>query len=201
MTWAAFKKQLASVTGDREDASGTYEGYYNRLGRKVLHYMFPGKTGGSGGYGAQTISLSASQPLTNRVVHMAQGPECVEAIYFFPFTSATVTATETMAYHIVVNKLGGGAGTVSGTYSVTAFIGGLSSGTDKHATASKSFSTLGSNLANAPNKFLLGSASDRALTRGDVLVVRVDKGSGTATDSGAVFRGGSIHITLDEDDV
>lgn len=207
MTWADFKvRWLRAPLGVHEDDSNTVRGYVNRLGRKEVMYEWREMSDTAANQhvrrDAQTISLSASQPLAVRTIYAAAGPEKVQEVLFMPFVSATVTATETMAYHLVVQKRGGGAGTYSTTYSVTTYVAGISSGTDKAGTHSNSWSTLTQNVAHGVNPCHLNSTgASLQLKKGDVLTAQVLKGSGAGADSGAIFRGGHIKLVIDEDDV
>lgn len=202
MAFADFKRWLLSLVGDREDSDQTVKGYMDQLSSKTHVYTWARRDLVSAEFRAyigQTVSLSASQPISEDIVFAADKKCIVDEMIFMPYVSATVTDTETMAYHIVVNKRGGGEGTYSSTYSVTTYVGGTSSATDKHGTASKSFSTLTQNVARAPNRLHLADVDSRTLTKGDVLTVRVDKGSGSANDSGAIFRGGKLRVRVREE--
>ena len=149
---------------------------------------------------AMTTVESASVPIDERTVYTADTPGTVQAVQFTPYTSSTLTNTETMAWHLLILKRGGGAGTYSTTYTATAYVAGLSSGSDKAGTHTNSWSTVANNVGSAaPNPLHMGSAAARTMARGDVITAQVLKGSGTATDSGAEFKGGLLTIIVEED--
>jgi hypothetical protein len=151
----------------------------------------------------QTISLSLSQPLQERVIFTAFRDCELKAAHFCQFVSATVSATDTMSWTILLNKRGKTAltGTLSSTYSVTAYMGGLTSCSTKNGSVSGSQSALIQNVAFAPNRLLMDpSTAKRRMSKGDVITFRVKKGrSGVLNDSGATFQGGLLHLRIEED--
>jgi len=157
---------------------------------------------------AQTISLSASQPLARRVIFAAPGQRVrVRAVRFSQYVSSTVTASGQICWNLLVTKLGRGLATGSTSLtsswstSTSAFVAGLTSCSTKNTTLSHSLSALTSNVAHAPNPCHLSStAANLLLGRNDVLTAAVTKGSGTATDAGAIFRGGRIQVDYTEED-
>lgn len=151
----------------------------------------------------QTISLSLSQPLQERVVFIAQRDCVLKEAYFTQIVSATVSATDTMSWTILLNKRGKTAttGTLSGTYSVTNYMGGLTSCSTKNGSISGSQSALTQNVAHAPNRLLMTpTLTKRRMTKGDVITFRVKKGRTAVTnDSGAIFQGGTMFLRIEED--
>ena len=198
MTWATFKTQFLSLFGDREDTSGTYRGYVNRLGGHVFTYNMLAKKDQAD----MAAGESQSVPITERAVYICSGPETVREVQFSAFASSTVSASETHAWHLLVLKRGGSAGTYSTTFTTTTYIAGLSSGSDKAGTHTNSWSAVETNLPfSSDNLHMNSTAGTLKLKKGDVLTAQVLKGSGTATDSGAIFQGGVITFRFDEDDV
>ncbi len=214
-TFADLVGHMRALFGSQENSSGDLQTQLGRLAEGHSVYEWQEMQGTAANQhvrrDAQTVSLSASQPLAERVVYIADHKEKVKSIHFAPFVSATTTATATMAWHLLVTKRGGSFATASGTntYSLTAFVAGVSSDTSKHGTASHSFSALTTNLAHAPNRCNLSDSGDGfgnldndqgaiQLGKGDVLTAQVLKGSGTASDSGAIFRGGTLKIVTEK---
>lgn len=218
MTWtfADLKNNLRAMFGASENSSQTVEGLVGRAVSRWYEYTWPHRgtlatASALSNYRAsyqfyQTISLSASQPIAERTIFEAMQACKVKQIVFIPNISSTVTATATMAWHLIVLKRKSGAtGSATTSYSQTFFVGGLSSDSTKHGTSSQSFSALTANVMTSwigkPNKLCLANGAftvNRSLDAKDILTAKVRKGSGTATDSGAIFPGGRVLFEIEE---
>ena len=198
-----LKFWLRAQLGDREDAADTVKGLVGQMTSRTIDYEWPQRDlvlASLKNYVGQTVSFSASQPILERTVFVADKECVVTEIALQLFVSATITNTASNSFHCVVLRRGANNGTYSQSYSVSTWIGGLTTDTGKHATASQSFSSLLKNVAHAPNRFHLNPNLDkRRLKRGAVLRAVIRKGSGTATDTGAIFRGGRLQIRVEED--
>lgn len=156
------------------------------------------------GVWGQTISLSASQPLQERVIFTAFRDCELKAAHFCQIVSATVTITESQSWTILLAKRGetNATGTLSTTYSVTNYMAGLTScnSTGKNSQVSGSQSTLTQNVAHAPNRLhMTSTVSKRRMTKGDVITFRVKKGGTSGACQGAIFQGGTLHLRIEED--
>ena len=209
VTFRDFKTWLLSLVGDHENTARDVKSYMDQLSSETITHTWLRRTlvlAALDDYSVgQTVSLSASAPLGIVPIFVADKACRVDAAYFLPYVSATVTATDTMGYHLLVTRTGSGvtfsdgngSATLTSTHSATSYVAGVSSTTSKFSTASHSFSALTQNVANAPNPLLLNPAANALqLFPGDVLRAQVLKGSGTATDSGAIFRGGVLKIRV-----
>lgn len=208
-TFLNYRKALLSLFGDHEDASGTVKGYTDQLIRKHHTYNFP--VGGKAvtptanwpatRLTAQTGSVSATQPIAERVVYVADKQARVVEMMFTPAWSSTVSTSATTSWTLLVLKRGKGNGTISSTYSVTTFVGGLCSMSTGQPGFSNSFSQLAYNTAHRPNKlFIAASTTKPLLKRGDVLTAQVKKGNpGNASSNGAQFPPGVLRIVTEEE--
>lgn len=208
VTFKNFKNWLLSAVGDQENSDRDVREYMDTLADRIVEHTWPRRVlvqNETTGYVGQTVSLSASQPMLAVPIFTADKACKVKAAFFQQFVSATVAATATGAFHVLVTRKGSGttfasrngSATLTGTYSVTSYIAGVSSDSTKHGTASHSFSALTQNVADAPNRMLLNPAANALyLAPGDVLLAQVLKGSGSANDTGGIFRGGKLTVRL-----
>ncbi len=208
MSATTLKSLFRSLFGHTEDTSGTLATDVKRVFQREINYEWPNSVKAAAVANpatrmeAQTGSLSLSQPIGERVIFTAVKPCEVVDLSFAQAVSSTVTATYTMCWTMQVIKRGKGTGTFSnGSWSVTKFVGGLTSSTAAGSHSfTGSYSSLRQNVAFAPNKLCLSKTNANiSLKRGDSLVAKVKKGSGTATDSGALFRGGLLKIVVEEE--
>lgn len=210
ITFRQLKKKFAGLFGDESLDANTANAEVNRFAQKVVHYEWEMPWPATASH-SLPLAHAGSQPMRERVIYRAHNREVVKGVYLCQGLSSTLTATETMAWHLLVLKRGGsyGSGTATNTYSLTQFVAGLSSGTDKAGTHSNSWSALTSNTARYPNPCHLGNSGNGfgrtdtgagkvQLGAGDILTAQILKGSGSADDSGAVFRGGQIIVVLED---
>lgn len=200
-----LKNKLRALFGAGEDSSGSLATAVSQLVTKRIEHHYPRRVGGAITNGlfnfAHTASKSLSQPVAESVIYVADKECFVQSAYFSPNVSSTVSASASMSWNIILNKRGGGKGTVSQTYSVTAAIGGLSSCTKKDVAPSLTVSVFVRNVAFASNPLsMTGGTTKRRLKRGDALTALVRKGRiGHGDDTGAWFPGGKLVVNIEED--
>lgn len=210
LTFAQFKEKLVGLFGEDNDSSQTMDATVGRAMERIVvvpFNPFPSLTTAS-------ISLPvadpASQPIRERVVHYCPHKGKLKSAFFSLNYSSTVTATATQSWHLVIRKRGGSFASASdtNTYSLTRLIAALTSVTDGANSRSGSYSALGSNtVAHYPNRCHLGKGAGFAngdavktdVGKGDIITAAVLKGSGTATDAGAVWGGGTLTLVFEED--
>lgn len=209
-SYQTFKSYIKSQFGWSSGSASTanvqsLEDNVGQLTSRWITYEIPQRKKASAEWTAvwgQTISLSVSQPLQERVIFTAFRDCELKEAHFCQFVSATVSTTDTNSWTILLNKRGKTAatGTLSSTYSVTNYMAGLTSCTTKNGSISGSQSALTQNVAFAPNRLLMGSKTKRRMSKGDVITFRVKKGrSGVSNDAGAIFQGGLLHMRIEED--
>jgi hypothetical protein len=154
-----------------------------------------------GRYAAQTGSLSATQPLQERTVFVADKKCRVKEIYFTQNFSSTVSTSATTSWTLLILKRGGTNGTMSTTVSVTSFVGGLCSMSTGQPGFSNSYSQLAYNVAHKANPLLISPSSTKPLLyRGNILTAQVKKGNpANASSNGAQFPSGELHIIVEEE--
>lgn len=209
MAMTDLKARIRAWLGAHEDSSGTVAEDVGRLIRKTTHYEWPialkaaalNTFTATNRLHAQTGSLSATQPLANRVVFIADKTTRVKEILWTQHVSTTVSTSATTSWSLIVQRKGLHNGTLSGSMTVTAFVGGLCSMTTGQPGYTGSYSHIIVNKPFAPNRLLLNrTASKLLLKRGDVLTAKVIKGAnGVATSNGAIFFGGSLRIVTEEE--
>lgn len=208
--YLAFRKAILGWLGAHEDNSGTVKGYVDQLIRKHHTYNFPPPvktTAFTANFpypnhlGAQTGSVSATQPIQERTIFVADKQCRVKEILYMMPCSVTQSTSATTSFTLLVLKRGKGNGTYSSTYSVTAFVGGLCTMSAGQPGFSNSYSQLAYNVAHRPNPLLISSSTTKPLLkRGDILTAQVKKGaSGVAGSNGAQFVGGALRIIVEEE--
>ena len=211
-TFKTFKSMLTSVFGWA--AGGTTAASMqnlpdsiDQLTSRTVMYEVPQRKKVSVEWQAvwgQTISLSASQPLQERVIFTAMRDCFLAEAHFCQIVSATLTVTESQSWTILLVKRGETnlTGTLSTTYSVTAYMAGLTScnSTTKNSQISGSQSTITQNVAFAPNRLhMTSTVAKRRMTKGDVITFRVRKGGTSGACQGAIFQGGTLQLRIVED--
>ena len=162
---SSVTSKLKALFGFDENSSGHLAREVEQVTRKQIVYEWPHAIKAAGVANpatrmeAQTASLSNSQPIGIRPIYSATEPCIVKEMTFAQIVSSTVTATFTMCWTLIVNKRGGGDGTLSSTYSVTAFVGGLTSATGTSHSFTGSYSHIRQNVAYAPNKLCLSKSA------------------------------------------
>lgn len=207
-SYADFKLKLRALFGASAGAASTLnvqslEDNVGQLASRWVTYEIPQRKKASAewtGVFGQSISLSATQPLQQRVIFTAFRDCELKEAHFCQFVSATVSATDSMSWTILLAKKGKTAatGTLSSTYSVTNYMAGLTSCSSKNGDVSGSQSALTQNVAFAPNRLLMGSKTKRRMSKGDVIMFKVWKGGATGDTSGAIFQGGLLHLRIEE---
>lgn len=203
------KVWLRGIFGVNEDSSGTVSGLVSQLARKKHTYVWPTATkavAGGGGFtlprlAAQTGSVSATQPLAERTIFVADKKCRVKELLFSQYLSSTVSTSATTSWTLLILKRGGTGGTYSTTVSVTSFVGGLCSMSAGQPGFSNSYSQLAYNVAHKANPLLITTSTTKPLLyRGDILTAQVKKGaSGVATSNGAQFPGGLLQVVVEEE--
>jgi hypothetical protein len=203
------KVWLRGIFGVNEDTSGTVSGLVSQLAKKKYVYTWP-EVGKALAFtanwphprlAAQTGSLSATQPLAERTIFVADKKCRVKEIYFTQAHSSTVSTSATTSWTLLILKRGGSNNTMSTTVSVTSFVGGLCSMSAGQPGFSNSYSQLAYNVAHKANPLLITTSTTKPLLyRGNILTAQVKKGaSGVATSNGAQFPGGEVHIVVEEE--
>ena len=216
MSMTDLKNRLRALFGAHETTANVVSDEIGQVLRKQFVYAWPSglkvaalNTNALAPYSAanrleaQTGSLSQSQPLVNRPVFIADKSCAVKEIDFVLAQSITTSTSATTSWTLIVSKRGKGNSTLSSTWSVTTFVGGLCSMSTGQPGYTYSYSHIAttSNRQFAPNKLLLSrTPSKLQMKRGDVLLARVAKGaSGVATSNGAAFLGGTLKIVVEEE--
>jgi hypothetical protein len=205
-----LKLAIRSLFGAAEDSSSTVSGLVSQLARKHHVYNFPPPvktTAFTANFpypnhlGAQTGSVSSSQPIQERTIYVADKTCRVKEILYSMPCSVTQSTSATTSFTLLVLKRGKGNGTYSSTYSVTSFVGGLCTMSAGQPGYSNSYSQLAYNVAHRPNPLLITTSSTKQLLkRGDILTAQIKKGaSGVAGSNGAQFVGGSLKIIVEEE--
>lgn len=208
-TYQAFKNYIKAQFGWASGTASTanvqsLSDNVDQLASRWITYEVPQRKKVSAewtGWMGQTVSLSATAPLQTRVIFTAFRDCYLAEAHFCQHISSTISATDSMSWTILLNKRGKTAatGTLSGTYSVTSYMAGLTSCSSKNGDVSGSQSALTQNVAYAPNRLLMGSLSKRKMTKGDVIMFKVWKGGAVGDTSGAIFQGGLLHLRIVED--
>lgn len=204
--------RLRTFFGGLENPSGEVQECVDQLFSKTAIYMFPelhytaAKRNALLSEAAQTISISASHPLTERTIFEAIRPVQIQAIHYIQRVSSTLTTTNTLAWALQINKRTAGFNSTSATvsYSLTAFVAGITNCTTKGGSKSWSWSTITRNTNTLlPNPCLLSRTESKLqMERRDIITAKVRKGSKITADggddTGAIFRGGKIVIYYKE---
>lgn len=205
MAFSDFKKKLVGLFGEDNSSSNDVSDHVGRLMRHHVVYHWPRLPGGVVDTSDFYSSNTASIPIVERVIYSANRQCRIKSAFLHYYGTCTTTSSDTKTWTLVLNKRGGSRlTTASSTYTATVYVAGITNETNKNLSLSNSQSVVVTTAPAASNRWRLNrmhlKPANLQMAAGDVLTAKVLKGVGVSGDVGAVFRGGSIRVEIEEEE-